>query len=426
MRALQIGVSGLRVEADTIGVVGDNIANVNTPGFKRQRAAFEDVFNRGSGGAASGSGVRLGSVEQAFTQGALLQTGLGTDVALNGDGFFLVSGSVNGLTGTFYSRAGQFHLDPNGKLVDPSGLQVMGKTVTADGEFTATVKPLAVPTNAIPAAPTSALTVTANLDASDPVPATAAFDILDPSGTSTLATSIEVFDSLGAPHALEVYFDKTGDGQWQYHAVVRGDEVDPAQPGVDVEVGTGSLSFTSDGALDVFSPDVPISVNFAQATPGQLIDIDFGTPIADGGTGLDGATQFSMASGVSSQAQNGFSSGSLTGISIVPDGTVLGLYTNGRSVPVGQIQIAKFRATESLARAGNNLWMETSESGSAAVSAPGTGGGGLLTSGALESSNVDLGEEMVTMILHQRAFSASSKVIAAADDLLSELMQLKR
>jgi flagellar hook protein FlgE len=423
VRALNIGVSGLRSEGESLGVVGDNLANVNTPGFKRQRAIFQDVFNRGSN--AGGSGTRLGEINQAFTQGTLVQTGQATDVALNGEGFFIVAGNVNGMTGTFYSRAGQLHVDPTGALVDPAGLNVMGRALGRDGQLTTSIAPIVVPTGGIRAQPTTDVSITANVDASAEVLPTP-FDITQPSSTSTTGTSITIFDSLGAPHTLDVYMNKLGDNQWEYRVVAQGDDLNPTQPGTNVEVGNGQFFFNSDGALETVVETQAISLDFISATPGQLITLDFGTTISAGGTGLDGTTQFSMPSGVSSQTQNGFSSGGFSGITIDPDGTVLGLYTNGRSVPVGQLLVAKFRATDSLARAGNNLWVETSASGPPAVAPPGAGGRGQVTAGVIEGSNVDMGEEMVSMIQHQRAFSANSKVIATADDMLSQLMLLKR
>jgi flagellar hook protein FlgE len=422
VRALNIGVSGLRVEGAAIGVVGDNVANVNTPGFKRQRAIFEDVFSRGNGG---GSGARLSDIGQAFSQGSLVQTGVPTDAALNGDGFFIVGGNVNGVTGLFYSRAGQFRVDPNGAIVDASGLRVMGRALQADGNLSAGLQPLSVPTGAAPARATSDISITANLDASAPVLA-APFDPANAGETSTSATSMVVYDSLGSPHSLDVYMNKLGPNQWEYRVVAPGDELDPPQPGLPVEVGSGTLAFNTDGALLAFNEAAPVSVDFLGASPNQPISIDFGSSIGDGGTGLDGTTQFSMPSSISSQSQNGFSSGSFTGISIEPNGTVLGMYSNGQTAPVGQLQVAKFRSVDSLARAGNNLWAETGESGPPAVAPPGTGGRGQVTAGTIESSNVDLGEEMVAMIQHQRAFSASSKVIATADDMLSQLIQIKR
>jgi flagellar hook protein FlgE len=422
VRALNIGVSGLRAESDALGIAGDNVANVNTPGFKRQRGIFQDVFSRGNAG---GSGTRLGEINQAFTQGSLVQTGQATDVALNGEGFFIVGGNVNGMTGTFYSRAGQLHVDPTGALVDPAGLNVLGRALGRDGQLGTSLSPIKVPTGGIRAQATSELSITANLDASAN-PLATAFDVTQPEATSTTATSITVFDSLGAPHTLDVYMNKLAENQWEYRVVAQGDDLSATQPGANVEVGNGQLFFNTDGALETVVQNQQVSVDFISATGGQIIDLDFGSTISDGGSGLEGTTQFSMPSGVSSQNQDGFSSGGFSGISIDPDGTVLGLYTNGRSVAVGQLMVAKFRATDALGRAGTNLWVETSESGPPAVAPPGAGGRGQVSSGVIEGSNVDIGEELVSMIQHQRAFSANSKVISTADDMLSQLMLLKR
>jgi flagellar hook protein FlgE len=424
VRTLQTGVSGLRTEREALDVVGDNLANLNTPGFKRQRSSFEDVF-LADAGTGPGAGSRLGGVDQVFTSGALQQTGNATDVALTGEGFFAVAGSVNGVTGTFYSRAGTFHFDAQGALVDASGLQVLGRPALPDGSIATSVQPLALPSSAVPANPTSELTMALNLDARQPVPVLP-FDPQAPATTASFGSSILVYDSLGAPHSLDVYFNKLGDNQWEYRVLAPGDELDPTQPGVNVEVGNGTIAFTSDGELQTLAQNQAIDVSFLGATPNQAIHLSLGTPIDVGGTGLDGATQFSTDSAVSAQGQDGFSSGALSGVRIGPDGMVEGLYSNGRARSVGQLQVAAFRAPQGLARAGNGLWVATTESGGAALGNPGTGGRGTLSAGAVEASNVDVGEEMVSMIQHQRAFSANSKVISAADDLLSQLMQLKR
>lgn len=424
LRFLQIGVSGLKVEGDAIGVVGDNIANVNTPGFKRQRSVFEDVFNRGSGSTQfGGAGVRLGDIQQVFTQGSLVQTGGNTDLAITGEGFFVLRGNVGGIQGDFYSRAGQFRLDANGAIVDPSGLQVMGRPANPDGTIAAAVVPLAVPTAALPAEQSTQVTVVANLDAGAPA-TTTAFDPAEPHVGSALASSVRVYDSLGAEHQISVYWRKTADNTWEYHALASGDELDPTQPGVNVEVGSGSISFTTEGALSDFV-GTPLTLDFRNATPGQVVELGMGTSIAAGGTGLNGLTQFAMQSGVSSIAQDGYPSGSLTGVSVGADGTVFGQYTNGQSLPVGQLVVAKFASTTSLGRAGSGLWIATSESGGAVFGAPGSGGRGLISQGAIESSNVDVAEEMVSMMRHQRAFGANSKVLTTADDMLSQLMQIK-
>lgn len=418
------GLSGLRAEGEALGVVADNVANVSTTGFKRQRAMFEDVLLRSGAGSAQGAGVRQSGTQQLFTQGTLSQTGVATDLALSGDGFFVVSGSVNGVTGSFYSRAGQFRLDPDGYLLHPSGLKLEGRPTRPDGTLAGGVGPLVVPTSGLPARATTGLQLAANLDASAPA-ASVPFDSANAAETANASTSIQIFDSLGAPHTLDVYFAKTGEGQWEYHALVRGDELNPAVPGAVVEVGAGTLTFDGTGALDTATATQTIDVSFAGATGNQAIAVDFGTPISGGGTGLDGTTQFSMPSTTSAVSQDGYSSGALSDVSVTANGTVEGVYTNGMRVPVGQISIAKFRAPEGLARAGQGLWLATPESGQAALGPAASGGRGAISSGALEGSNVDLGEEFVGMIVHQRAFSANSKVIATADDMLTTLMQVK-
>lgn len=424
VNTLQTGVAGLRSEREAVDVVADNLANVNTPGFKRQRSGFEDVF-MGDAGSGSGAGSRLQQVGQVFTQGSLQQTGNPTDLALTGEGFFAVAGNVNGVTATFYSRSGEFHFDPNGTLVDPNGLQVLGRPSLADGSLAAQVKSLVVPTSGLPAQKTSDLTFAVNLDASAPAQ-TQPFDAQQPSETATYGSSIQVFDSLGAPHSLDVYFNKLGDNSWEYRVLTKGDDLDPAQAGVNVEVGSGTIAFNTDGALQTFAPAQAMSLDFVGATPGQNIALDLGASIDDGGSGLTGATQFGMGSGVSAQSQDGYPSGDLSGVNVTADGMVQAQYSNGRRLPVGQLQVATFRAPNGLARAGNNLWLDTQESGGPVLGGPGSGGRGTVSAGALEASNVDMGEEMVSMIQHQRAFSANSKVIAAADDLLSQLMQIKR
>jgi flagellar hook protein FlgE len=422
---MENGVSGLRAEGEALGVVGDNVANVSTLGFKKQRSLFEDVLLKSGTPGGGGAGVEQSRAQQVFSQGALAQTGIPTDLALSGEGFFVVSGSVNGVTSSFYSRAGQFRVDAAGFMVNPAGLKLLGRMAQADGSLAAAPSPLVVSTAGIPARATSTVQISANLDASDTEPAVA-FDPANPENTANASTALQIFDSLGQAHDLEVYFEKTDLGQWNYHALVRGDDLNPAQPGVNVEVGNGSLTFTGNGALDTRTTTTALNVNFEGATQSQAIEFDFGSTLSGGGSGLDGTTQFSMPSGFSAQSQNGYSSGALSGVSIASNGMVEGLYSNGMRAPVGQLVIAKFRSEDGLARAGEGLWMATKESGDAALGAPASGGRGALSAGALETSNVELGEEFVGMIQHQRAYSANSKVIATADDMLTELMQLKR
>lgn len=427
LRAMYSGVSGLRAEGEALGVVGDNIANVNTVGFKSQRAVFEDVLGHsilaGTSSALPGSGVRVGDIQQMFTQGTLSNTGVSTDLALNGDGFFVVKGAVDGLSGNFFTRAGQFNLDKDGYLVNTNGLQVQGYAANADGTFQAAPSSVKAPTASLPARATAAISISANLDASATVPT---WDPTLPAQTSNFSTSITVFDSLGNSHALDVYFNKTADNSWDYHAMVDATQLNPPGTGFS-EVGSGTLNFTTNGALDSVTTTTAIAPTWGGGSTGALpVTLDFGTPIATGGTGLDGTTQFGSASAISSQSQDGYTSGDFSGISVDGQGVVMGLYTNGQKLAMSQLAVAKFRSNDGLGRAGQNLWIETRDSGTAALGTASSGGRAAVSSGALEGSNVDLAEEFVGLIQHQRSFSANSKTITTADEMLQELINIKR
>jgi len=428
LQAMFSGVSGLRAEGEALGVVGDNIANGNTVGFKTQRAVFQDVLGHsilaGTSSALPGSGVRMGDVQQLFTQGSITNTGVSTDVALNGDGFLVVAGTVDGITGNFYTRAGQLTIDNDGFLVNQQGLNVQGYLANADGTLQASVKDLAVPTASLQPFATTQMQVTANLDPRDPV---LTFDVTQPSQTSNFSTSISVFDSLGTARTLDVYFNNAGGNLYNYTVVGHGADLAGGTVGVDQIVGTGTLQFNSDGALDTATTP-PLAISFAGgATAGQAIDLNFGPDIAnDGASGLGGTTQFASDSAVSSQSQDGYTSGEFSGLAIDGTGVVQGLYTNGQKVTIGQLAVAKFRSNDGLGRAGQNLWIETRDSGTAALGGAGAGGRASVSSGALESSNVDLGEEFVGLIQHQRSFSANSKTITTADEMLQELINIKR
>ena len=423
--AMNTGVSGMTAEGEALGVIGDNVANTNTIGFKQSRALFEDVLGGAMGSRSPGSGVRMSRTQQIFAQGSLLNTGQATDLALSGDGFFVVSGTVDGLTGDFYTRAGQTVLANDGKLVSPAGLSLLGYTVNADGTFGPGTGPVQVSTAALAPKATSTLTVTANLDASATIP-TGAWDPQNPTATSNFSTSLNVYDSLGAAHAVNVYFVQTAAGTWDYHALVDGAEVVGGTAGQNSDIASGTLSFTSDGALQSVTPSAGGTVDFNGATPAQVLDLDFGTSIANGGTGLGGTTGFSAPSSISSQGQDGYSSGSFTGIQIDSTGVVNGVYSNGQKVPVSQLVLAKFRSNDGLGRAGHNLWVATRESGDAALGAAGSGGRPAIIAGALEQSNVDIAQQFVDLIAHQRAFQANSKTITTADEMLQEIMNLKR
>ena len=417
---MNAGVSGLLAEQRALGVVGDNISNQNTVGFKSQNTIFEDVLGHsilaGTSSALPGSGVTVGAIQQDFSQGTLTSTGISTNVALSGDGFFVVNGSVDGVTGNFYSRAGQFTLDKSGDLVDPNGLQVQGYAANADGTFSATTSTIQVPTSSIQPQATTTATVTANLDASATVPANAWGD---PNSTfasqSNFSSTQTVYDSLGNAHTMDLYFRNTAPGSFEWHAVMDGTDTG----------STGTMTFGTNGALTAVTGD---TVNFAPANADPMaITLNFGTPSAAGAAPVSGAmTDFGSASSVSSQSQNGYASGDFSGISIDGQGIVTGLYTNGQQLAISQLAVAKFQSNNGLGRAGESLWIQTRDSGTAAVGTAASGGRGSVTSGSVESSNVDLATQLVSMIQHQRSFTANSKTITTADEMLQDLINIKR
>ena len=426
-KAMYAGVSGLGAESDTLSIIGENVANVSTVGFKKSRATFENVLG-GAVGAPdnTGGGVRLGRAQQIFAQGALQSTGQATDVALQGDGFFVVKGTVGGIAGNYYSRAGQLTVRNDGVLVNPAGLEVQGYTARSDGTFNSTVGQIKISTAQLPPRTTTTMSVTANLDAGA-TPPTAPWDPQNPGQTSNLSTSLTVYDSRGSSRAVDLYFRKNGTtGQWDVHALAKGADLVGGTAGQNVEIGTGTVQFDTSGALQNVNWATQPTASFNDATAGQVLKVDLGNPTSAGGSGLGGTTQFGSPSGVSAQSQDGYGSGDLSGVKFDSDGTVSGIYSNGQTVAAGQLAVAKFSANEGLAKAGQNLWSATRESGQPAVGAAGASGRGVLVAGSLEQSNVDISEEFVGMITHQRAFQANSKTITTADQMLQELMQIKQ
>jgi flagellar hook protein FlgE len=424
--ALYVGVSGLSAESDALGVIGDNLANTSTIGFKESRANFDDVLGSAVGGDQTiGSGVRLANTQQIFAEGSMQSTGVNTDMAISGDGFFVVGGSVSGTAGTYYTRNGESSLNSQGQLVNPDGLQFQGYAANGDGTFSTTLSPITVSNAALPPKMTTTLNVTANLDSTATAP-TGAFDAQNPSTTSNFSTSMQVYDSKGTAHSVNVYFDKNANGSWDYHALASGSDVAGGTAGQNVDIASGTLTFTSTGALQSNTVNAGGTVSFNGASANQPLTLNFGTSIAAGGTGVNGITDYAGTSTVSAQSQDGYASGSLSGVTIGSDGTVEGVYTNGQSIGVAQLAVAKFQSNEGLARNGSNLWTATSSSGVAAVGTAGAGGRGSLVTGELEASNVDVSTQMVDLIAHQFSFQADSKTITTADQMLQDVIQMKQ
>ena len=411
LRSMFSAISGLRGHQIMMDVIGNNIANVNTVGFKSGRVNFQDILSQTLHGATApqgglgsinpaqiGLGMTVAGIDVLQTQGNLQSTGKTTDMAIQGDGFFIESDGA----GTYYTRDGAFDIALDGSLANPaSGMKVQGWQADAAGkiDITQPISNLVIPIGQrTTALATSNVTLSGNLDAGAAV------------GTS-VPTTMTVFDSLGIAHSVKVTFTKTAANQWDWAATK-----DAADAGITITpaagVNQGTLTYSSGG---VFS-----------ASTGTL---SFAFP--DGATSTTPAislaqmTQFSGTSQPSGQT-DGFTSGTLVTFAVGNAGELSGVYSNGQTQVLGQIALANFLNSAGLLRAGQNNFAATSASGQAAVGAAGTGGRGSVTTGALEMSNVDLATQFTGMITAERGFQANGRVITTSDEMLQELVNLKR
>ncbi len=421
--SLYIGISGLQAHGEAISVVGDNIANASTIGYKRNRASFSDMLGGELGGQRLGGGVRLAGTQTMWNQGSVTQTGSALDLAIRGGGLFAVKGDRGGQAGTFYTRDGRFQLDDQGYVVNQQGLRLQGYTIDTNGVRQTSPGDLPLGARQSPPVATTSSAMTLNLDANAAVGP--AWNPATPTTTSNYATSETVYDSLGAAHHVEVYFRSQGAGSWEWHAMVDGGELTGGTAGTPTEIATGTMTFNATGALATQTAGAS-SASFLNATPGQAIAFTFGDDLAGGGTGLAGTTQFSGASSVTAVDVDGHGFGTLTDMVIKDDGTIQGVYDNGDRREIAQVALAEFANQEGLTRDGNGLMSETAASGTALVDVAGAGARGAISSGALEASNVDLGNELVTLIAYQRAFQANAKTVTTADEMMNDVNNLKR
>lgn len=431
--AFYSGISGLNSNGLSMSVISDNLANMNTVGFKRSRANFQDLMSFPVIGVGTesyvGRGAVLSKVEQQMTQGSFISTGNGLDMAVQGNGFFVVNGDFQGQQGeNFYSRAGQFHVDKDGYLVNLNSMRLQGYLPTGSGAIGTSLTDMQLKDSISPALATNSVEMAMNLNSQSPVVDRVAtpFDATD-ADTYQYQNSVTVYDSLGVAQDVEIFFTKTAEGPdpvgatWEFHAMI------DDGTGTLVEQGTGQLSFNTDGALQTVLPN-PMEISFdfpGGATQGQTIAFDFGDPISDGGTGLDGTTGYGADFGISFKSQNGYPTGDLQTVVVDENGMITGTFTNGQRRSVGQIALADFRGV-GLRRMGSNLWQETNATGQALIGAANSGTRGGIASSVLEQSNVDLAEEFVDMIVAQRGYQANSRTITTADQLLQETLNLKR
>ncbi len=417
------GVSGLQANSISMETVGNNIANINTVGFKSSRTNFAEMINRQIMGGAGrvGAGVQVQSVQQSFTQGAFLTTGSATDLAIGGDGFFMVQGRAFGSQGNFFTRAGQFTQDNEGYLTT-GGLRLQGYLATPGGEVSNKIGDLQIPTDSLPPSATSEINMRLSLHSAAEVQGDA-FDPENPADTSNFSTTVTVYDTQGSPRQLQVYLRKTEDNNWDYHVTADGTDLADGAEGT-VEVGSGSLTFNTDGQLQTVEGD-PITATFGSGGE-QNIALNFGTAIDDGG---DGSAASAQIESDNSQAllleQNGRSTGALQGLRIENDGNILGSYSNGEEVSLGKVVLARFKANEGLENLGGNIFRSTGKSGDPLLGEANTGGRGSLFGGSLEQSNVDLAGEFVRLITAQRGYQANARTITTADEVYAETVNLK-
>ncbi|WP_413738592.1 flagellar hook protein FlgE [Sodalis sp. RH21] len=395
-------VSGMNAAATNLDVIGNNIANSETSGFKAGSVSFADVF----ASSQVGLGVKVAAVTQNFKDGTVNTTDNGLNVAISNNGFFRLvddSGSV------FYSRNGDFSKNSSNELINSSGLHVTGYAATGTPptiqQGTQPVN-LTIPAAGLAAKASTSGTMVAKLNSSSPVLDDAKFDAAD-SGSYSFSQPMTSYDSLGNPHNVSLYFVKTANNEWQVHSV----DTSSGAAAQDL----GKLQFDTNGQLAATSA-TSFDINMAamNGSTAGAFTLDF--------TGTQ--QQYATASSVSSQDVNGYSAGDLTKYSINDDGTITGTYSNGETQLLGQIVLANFANPQGLKSDGNNSWTATSASGQAIVGTAGNGNFGTLTAGALEGSNVDLSKELVNMIVAQRDYQSNAQTIKAQNAIMQTLVSL--
>ncbi|MBT3983433.1 MAG: flagellar hook protein FlgE [Bacteriovoracaceae bacterium] len=424
LRSFTIGVGGLQAIGGGMSVTGDNIANSQTNGFKASRPEFQDVLATSlkgiDGGDQIGSGVRLAHITPNFTQGNVSRTENITDLAINGNGFFQVESPF----GHGYTRDGQFHFDKEGYLINGDGYKARGFRADADGNIINKPSTIKLGNTTIPAKATSKVEVMMNLDSRDDIQE---FNIEDPEKTSSFNNSVSVFDNVGTQRLVTVYFNKTDNNQWEYHAVVDAeDAAGGGDEGTVVEMASGKVIFNDKGEL--LQEEVGSNAfNFNKgAAPEQKIELSFGKSITEGGTGLQGATQYGSKSAVSRHTQNGASAATITSMSFNDEGLLSAFYSNGETRNIGLMGVAKFENNEGLFKMGKNLFKASLKSGQGALGKPGQTGRGQILSKSVELSNVDIANEFVNLMTAQRNFQANTRTITTADQMLQEVLNIKR
>lgn len=415
--AFSQAVSGLNAAATNLDVIGNNIANSATYGFKSGSASFADMF----AGSKVGLGVKVAGITQDFNDGTTTNTGRGLDVAISQNGFFRL---VDNNGSVYYSRNGQFKLDSDRNIVNMQGLQLTGYPATGTPptiQQGANPTAISVPNTLMSAKTTTTAAMQINLNSSDKLPLKATFDATD-ADTYNKKGSVTVYDSQGNAHDMNLYYVKNSDNTWQVYSQ------DSSAGGAPTSAGF--MRFDNNGNLLGITPAAATPLPVPPATLPTQVNITTGTlngavPATFSMSWLGSMQQNTGSNNIVATSQNGYKPGDLVSYQINDDGTVVGNYSNEQTQLLGQIVLANFANNEGLQSEGDNVWSATGASGVALLGTAGTGNFGSLTNGALESSNVDLSKELVNMIVAQRNYQSNAQTIKTQDQILNTLVNLR-
>ena len=418
----RIALSGLNAASSDLRVIGNNVANASTTGFKKSSVEFADIYASSSLGVASnaiGSGVKVASVKQEFAQGNINFTNNNLDMAISGEGFFRLND--NGVTK--YTRAGAFGVDQNGYVVNSQKQRLTGYMADTNGNITGALGDIQLSTSDLAPSASTTVTVDANIDASS-TPPTLAFNPLDAS-TYNHSTSITTYDSQGDSMLQTMYFQKTATpGQWNMYSYLTNPSgaVTEMIPAGGVTGDPVVVNFDTDGVISTVTPN-----NGVIGTVADYEAVDPGTGASPMALDVDltDMTQYGSSFSVNALTQDGYTTGRLSSVDISEDGIITSRYTNGQSLTLAQVAMANFSNPNGLHQLGDTTWSESFDSGAALVGAPGSGTLGLVQSGALEGSNVDITEQLVNMITAQRNFQANAQVISTADTITQTIINIR-
>lgn len=413
-------LAGLFANQQKLSVIGNNLANINTVGFKASSVEFSDLVNQSVGGSSTnpmqiGLGVTVGFISPNFSQGGIESNGIATNAAIQGPGFFVIGDA----TTRTYTRAGDFSLDADGVLVTSDGRPVQG--YTAVDPLTGQIITSGQPTNIVispgrlrPPVATTLFGTTTNLDANAVT-------------ASTFASSVQLYDSLGVAHVATITYTKSGPGAWGYVVSVPGAEVTGGTAGTPSPIATGTLGFSGAGVLTTVNGGAPADVLFTSpAWSNGATPVNFSWDIVNA-NGVASLTGYSFPSATASVTPNGSPTGAVAGVvNIDVAGRMLASSGLGLTITVAQLSLATFNNPQGLVKLGRNGYSETEASGVPSIGTGGTGGRGTFIGSALEQSNVDIAQEFTQMILAQRGYQANSKSITVADELLIETLNMKR